>query len=143
DNRYDGCRLLSRDDGGGSARDDNTDLQPDELGHDFREAFAAPLSPAILDRDRAALDPTEFAQPLHKSCGPFAHGGRRERAQESDGRKPLRLLCAHAQRPKNNNHRGAANERDELAPPHEICPQVEDYTLAYRWARAVLCITAK
>ena len=30
-------------------------------------ALAASLRPAILDRDGATLDPTEFAQPLHKS----------------------------------------------------------------------------
>jgi hypothetical protein len=37
----------------------------------------------------------------------------------------------------------AAEKRDELLPPHKHCPQAEDYTLAYRWARALLCITAK
>ena len=37
-------------------------------------APAASLRPAILDRDGATLDPAEFAQPLHKSCGPLALG---------------------------------------------------------------------
>ena len=44
DNRYDRCRLLCRDDGAGSPGDDDTDLQPDELGRDFGEAFAASLA---------------------------------------------------------------------------------------------------
>jgi hypothetical protein len=35
----------------------------------------------------------------------------------------------------------AAEKRDELLPPHKHCPQAEDYTLAYRWARALLCIS--
>jgi hypothetical protein len=38
---------------------------------DFCKSLAASLGPAILDRDGAALDPTEFAQPLHKSGGPL------------------------------------------------------------------------
>ena len=50
----------------GSRRDDDIDLEPDEFGRDLGEALAAPLRPAILDRDGAALDPAEFAQPLHK-----------------------------------------------------------------------------
>ena len=40
-------------------------------------ALAASLRPAILDRDGAALDPTEFAQPPHKSGDPMAPGRRR------------------------------------------------------------------
>ena len=58
--------------GCGSRRDDDIDLEPDELGRDLGIALAAPLRPAILDRDGAALDPTEFAQSLHKSGGPWA-----------------------------------------------------------------------
>ena len=57
-----------------SRRDDDIDLEPDELGRDLGEALAASLRPAILDRDGAALDPAEFAQPLHKSGGPWALG---------------------------------------------------------------------
>ena len=56
----------------GSRRDDDIDLEPDELGRDLGEALDAALRPAILDRDGAALDPAEFAQPLHKSGGPWA-----------------------------------------------------------------------
>ena len=48
----------------------------DENGSKVRDGISCPRST------------TEFAQPLHESCGPLAHGGRRERAQEFYGRKP-------------------------------------------------------
>src|SRR6516225_312468 len=93
-------------------RDDDINLEPYELGREFGEAFAAPFSPPVLDRDRATIDPTEFAQPLRKSCDPFARGRIRAPTQESDGRQ-LRLLCASRDRPSGCS---ASNERDELAP---------------------------
>ncbi len=63
-------RLLCCDDRRGSRRDNDIDLEPDELGRDLGEALVAPLGPANLDRDSATLDPAEFAQPLHKSSEP-------------------------------------------------------------------------
>src|SRR5262249_1438610 len=70
DDWNDRCRLLCREDCT-SHRDNDIDLEPDELGCDIGEALAAPLRPAIFDHDRAALDPPEFAQPLHKGGGPW------------------------------------------------------------------------
>ena len=75
----------------------------------------ASLRPAIFDRDGAALDPAEFAQPLHKSGSPLAPGRRRARAQEPDSRQLRRLLRARRERPRG---RRAAEQADELAPPH-------------------------
>ena len=43
-----------------------------ELGCNFGKAFRASFRPAILDRDGAAVDPAELAQPLHKGGGPLA-----------------------------------------------------------------------
>ena len=80
-------------------RDNDIDLEPDELGRDLGEALAASLRPAILDRDGAALDPAEFAQPLHKGGGPLAPSRRRARAQEPDGRQLRRLLRPRRERP--------------------------------------------
>jgi transposase len=60
-----------------SRRDNDIDLEPDELGGDLRKTLEASLRPANLDRDGAALDPAEFAQPLHKSGEPLARGRRR------------------------------------------------------------------
>ena len=83
-----------------SRRDNDIDLEPDELGRDLGVALGASLRPAILDRDGAALDPAEFAQSLHKSGGPLAPGRRRGRAQEPDGRQLPRLLRARRERPR-------------------------------------------
>jgi hypothetical protein len=60
----------------------------DELGRELGKA---------LDRDSATLDPTEFAQPLHKSGGAFDLVRRRGHAKETDGRQPR--LRVHSERP--------------------------------------------
>jgi hypothetical protein len=41
--------------------ENNVDVQPDELGGDLRETLTAPLGPAALDGDIAALEPAELA----------------------------------------------------------------------------------
>src|SRR5262249_54641015 len=91
-------------------------LEPDELSRDFGEALAAPLRPAILDHDRAPLDPAEFAQPLHKGGGPWAPSRRYGSPQVPDCRQLCGLLRARRERPR----RCAAKQRDELAPLHSI-----------------------
>src|SRR4029079_6219796 len=53
-------------------RDYHIDLQPQKPGRDLGIAFASPPRPAILDRDRAALDPAELVQPLYESGSPWA-----------------------------------------------------------------------
>src|SRR5215831_16472771 len=73
DDRDNRCRLLCRDDGG-SRRDNDIDLQTDELGRNLGVALAASLRPPILDRDAATLDPTKFAQTPHESGGPMDPG---------------------------------------------------------------------
>ena len=98
-----------------SRRDDDIHLEPDELSGDLGKPLAAPLRPAILDRDGAALDPAELTQPLHKCGSPLAPVRRRASAEESDGRQLRRLLRPRRQRPR---RRRAAEQRDELAPPH-------------------------
>src|SRR5262249_15393008 len=60
-----------------SRRDNDIDLEPDELGGDFAIALIATFCPAILDRDGAALDPAKFAQPLDESGNKQAPGRRR------------------------------------------------------------------
>ena len=63
---------------------------PDELGHHLGEALVASLRPPILDGDGAALDPTEFAQLLHKGEEALAIERTRVGAHISDGRHPAR-----------------------------------------------------
>ena len=57
--------------------------------------------------------------------------------EDADAPHPLGLLRARRERPR----RRAAEQRDELAPPH-VLPSAEDHTLPQR-ARNALCITAK
>lgn len=73
DDRDDPRRLLCCDDRR-SGRDNDVNLQPNELSRYFGEALAAPLRPAILDRDGVTLDPAELVQSLHKGGYPWAPG---------------------------------------------------------------------
>src|SRR5262249_38999935 len=79
-------------------------------------ALVAALGPAIFDRDGAALEPAQFAQPLQKGVGPLARGQSRARAHEPDGRQ-LCLLCPRRRGP--SGSRGP-KVGDELAPLHAI-----------------------
>jgi hypothetical protein len=77
DDRYDRCRLLCRDDHWVGIRDDDIDLEPNQLGGELGGAVAASLRPAILDRKVTPLNPAEFAQPLQKSGDPLTLHRRR------------------------------------------------------------------
>jgi hypothetical protein len=60
-----------------SRRNNDINLEPDELGRDLSEALATALRPAILDRNCAPLDPAKFLQPSYKRGNPLAVEGRR------------------------------------------------------------------
>src|SRR5262249_19663346 len=81
------------------------------------QTLVAPLRPAIVDGDGAALDPTEFAQSLDKGGDAQALERTRVGTQISDGRHLPRLLRARRERPR---RRSAAEECDELAALHSI-----------------------
>src|SRR5262245_55717299 len=91
-------------------------LQMDEFSHDLGEMLDPPLRPAILDRDRAILNPAEFTQSLHKRADPTVVEGRRVGAQEPDSRQFRWRLGARHQRPR----RRPAKHRDERAPVHSM-----------------------
>jgi hypothetical protein len=113
--------LLCRDGCCGSIRDDEIDLQADQLDCHLGEARTASLRPAIFHGDRATLDPAEFAQPLDKGGGQLAPGGRGLRAKEPDDRHLPRLLCPRRERPCSR----ATEQRDKLAALHCFpCMQV-------------------
>src|SRR5262245_37576656 len=79
--------------------------------------LGAAFRPSILDRDRAALDPAEFAQPLHEGADPVAVERRRARTQVANGWQFRRLLpsCAlHLGR----KQQAATEQCDELTPLH-------------------------
>src|SRR5262245_56054377 len=80
--------------------ENDVDFQPDELGRELSEAFAASLRPTILDDDGAAFYPAEFAQSLNESGRHLALSRRCGRPQEPDGRQLARLLRARRERPR-------------------------------------------
>src|SRR5262249_33974927 len=129
------CRLLQCGDYG-SHRDDDVDLEPDELGSDLRVALRAVLRPVIRDRDCAVFDPPEFAQPLDEGGGKWAPGRRSARAQEPDGRLLAQLLRPRCQRPCSR----AAEQRDELAPPHSITSSARDIKLSENFTPSALAV---
>src|SRR6516165_4551973 len=96
----------------GSSRNDDVDLEMDELGRDLGGALGAPLRPAILNRDGAALDPAKLTQSLHQSSGPWMPSCS-VRTQEPDGRQSARWLRPRPERPCGCR---AAEQTDELAP---------------------------
>src|SRR6266511_5927689 len=107
--------------------ENDVDLQPDKLVCDLCVALVASFGPANLDRNVATFDPAEFAQALHKSGDMLALGRRRRRAQEADRWYLRRLLRARSERP---CRRRAADERDELTPPHSITSSARASTVA-------------
>jgi hypothetical protein len=83
----------------GCHRNNDIDLEPNQLGRVFCVAFIAALCPAILNREVPTIDPAEFTQPLHKSGNSFALN-RSVGAQEPDGRQLSCLLRARRERPR-------------------------------------------
>jgi hypothetical protein len=102
-----------------TSRDNDIDVEPNELGRDLGVALDAALRPAVLDRDGAVLDPTEFAQARHKSSRPWTKG-RSVRTQEPDSPQLARLLRTRNERPCCCR---AAECRDEIAATHPSLPR--------------------
>src|SRR5262249_51673425 len=90
-----------------------------KLGRDLGQAIAAPVCPAIFDRDRAALDPTEVVEPPRECGRPLTFRQRCAVPQEPDNWSLPRLLRARRERPR---RRRATEQGDELAPPHGLSP---------------------
>src|SRR5262249_12918947 len=116
----------------------DVDFEPGKLGRDLGQALAAPVCPAIFDRDREALNPTEVVEPPRECGRPLTFRQRCAVAQEPDNWSLPRLLRPRRRRPRGR----VAEKRDELAPPH-VLPQSEEHTLPHRSKNAVLCTTTK
>src|SRR3954471_10102850 len=92
---------------------DHVDLPLRQVGGQGRQAFNAPLGPAIFDRDIAPLDEPGFAQSLLESGQPTGERLCRLNAEKADDRY-LRLLRARRVGPRRAS-RQSAKARDELA----------------------------
>src|SRR6516225_864842 len=102
------------------------------------------MRPAILDRDVAAFDEAGFAETFEKcrNLGRFGIAG----IKHADHRRPRRLRAGR----KRPSRRRAADQGDEISPPHGLgcpirsrtTPYHKDHTISYRPLGAVLCVTA-
>jgi hypothetical protein len=110
-----GCRLGRKRCNTG-ARDDHGDPSANQFGRQLRQPVVLTLRPAVFDRYGLALDIAGVFEALTKSAQALRHPVRRSGVDEPDHRHH-RLLRARRERPR---HRGAAEQRYELAPPHSI-----------------------
>jgi hypothetical protein len=92
-----------------AGRDNHVDVETDELSGEVGNS-ARSIGRAVFDNDVLSLDIPQLAQALQDRT--FMNCG----SQHPDAGHPLGL-GACCERP---NGRRAADERDELAPPHEI-----------------------
>src|SRR5260370_20396309 len=98
-------------------RSDHRHLTAYQIGCEVGQSVVLVLRPAILDRHILALDVASFTKALAE-CGQIACTiGKRRTAEETDHQR-CRLLRARRKRPRDG--RRAAEQGDELAPPHSI-----------------------
>ena len=76
-------------------RDDDIDLETDELGRQVEQPFTPALGPAFLDEDVLVLDVAELAQAVPKGLdgyrGPLCAGAVAKEADSPDRPRRLRL----------------------------------------------------
>src|SRR5262245_27970835 len=99
----------------GGVRSDRRHLMAYQIGCEVGQSVVLVLRPAILNRYILALDVAGVTNALPE-CGQKARTiGRRPRAAKKSYHRHRRLLRACRDRPRS---RRAADEHDELAPPH-------------------------
>src|SRR6516225_6941897 len=77
------------------------------------------VRPAVFNGDVPALDEAGRTEPLTEAPDIGRITGRRGRAEKPNGGR-RRLLRASRERPSKRSRRRAAEQRNELAPPHSI-----------------------
>ncbi len=60
-----------------SMRNDHRDLEPNEFGREFRQAFTLAVRPAVFDGDIPARDMAKVMQSTLERCGSGREAGRR------------------------------------------------------------------
>src|SRR5262245_48444532 len=119
--------MLARERGGRAGGHDHLNVRGDQFGDQRGKALILSLRPAIFDGNVAALLVAERTQPVAEWPDEirFKLGGRV--AQETDpGDFRGRLLRSRRERPR----RRAAEQRDELAPPHGLSPRLGILSIA-------------
>jgi GAF domain-containing protein len=101
---------------GCSERNNDIDLEPDELGRNLAVPLGTAPGPAKCHCHVTTFGPAEFAQSLDEGGHPRARLRQRARTQESNRRQFACLLRARRERPGSR----AAEQRDERAASHSI-----------------------
>ncbi|HZD29814.1 MAG TPA: hypothetical protein VE251_14125 [Xanthobacteraceae bacterium] len=106
--------LLCRLSGGREPRDDDVDLETDQLGGQFGKPAELSLRRSKFVSNVLPFDIPEIAQPLPEFPPKLFRIGIADDQGAHDSNL-RRLLCAREERPKKRRHRRAAEQRDELA----------------------------
>jgi len=109
-------RPLGGERAGGARGHDHVGPVSHQFVRQLREAAVIPSRPCELEHDVLALDVAQFAERLAQRVHLGALQRRGRGAKVADPRLLLRLLRPRRERPR----RRAAEQRDELAPPHSI-----------------------
>src|SRR5262245_35446559 len=116
DDRDRRSRRLGYDCRGGVMRSDHRHLTAYQISCEVGQSVVLVLRPSILDDDILALDVAGFTNALTERGQLACTISRRPRAAEEPDHRHRGLLRVRRERPR----RCAADQRDELAPPHSI-----------------------
>src|SRR5919201_948755 len=94
---------------------DDVDVTGNEVRGQYWQPIVPSLAPPIFDSDVFPLDVSSFAQSATKGGDLECKRIGRPKVKVPDCRHPS--CCVRGERPRD---RGAAEQRDELAPPHSI-----------------------
>src|SRR5262249_14110739 len=92
---------------------------------------------AILDNEVLPLDVSKVPQALAKRLEICSIQFHRRRLQHADAPDPAGLLSPRHERPRG---RRAAEQRDEIAPPHSITSSASDSKLSERFRPSALAV---
>ena len=132
--RHGAGRLQQRPHGRAASGQDDVRRERDQFRRVFANVVGIARGPAGVDPHVAAVGPAQLLQPLQERrdaglCFRIVRGRVHEHA---DAPHPLGLLRARGERPRG---RRAAEQRDELAPPH-VRPHAQE-TASYRFKRVL------
>src|SRR5262245_36262273 len=124
------CRRASPD------QDDHSYAAIHQLSRLLRKSIVLSLRPAVFDCDVATLAVARFAQALLDCFNKARVWSRRHAAEDADDQL-VGLLRARRERPRG---RRAAEQRDELAPPHSITSSASASNLSGIWTPSAFAV---
>ena len=106
--------------------EDHSRWPVDQIGRQGRQPSVLIFRPAQFDRDVLTVDEARFVETLTQGGDVFGVGGERSAVKQSDHRH-RRLLRVGSERQCNSR---AADNSDELAPPHSITSSARESSVA-------------